>query len=194
MNRWERIEGTPFPFGATWIEEEQAFNFSLYSKHGEAVRLLLYSPSDLVHPCFEYDFDYLKNKSGPAWHCRVSSAQANGARYYAYRVDGPAPELGFNWHSFDFEKILLDPYARSVFFPDGFCHDAACRPGSNAGKAPLGVLPSEQQAFDWGDDNPPSHDSDLVIYEMHVRGFTRHPSSGIAEAERGTFLGMVENP
>ncbi|SMP66690.1 glycogen operon protein [Neorhodopirellula lusitana] len=192
MNRWQRIEGTPFPQGATWIEEDRAFNFSLYSKHAEAVRLLLYTADDLVHPCYEFDFNYLKNKSGPVWHCRVAASLAPNARYYAYRVEGPAPEPDHDWHCFDFEKILLDPYARSVYFPDTFSHDAACQPGSNAGKAPLGVLPSVQEAFDWDDDQPPSHDSDLVIYEMHVRGFTRNPNSGVTEAKRGTFAGVVD--
>ncbi|QDT12676.1 glycogen debranching protein [Planctomycetes bacterium K23_9] len=192
MNRWERIEGTPFPFGATWLATEQAFNFSIYSKHGESIRLLLYSQSDLVHPCFEYEFDYLKNKSGPTWHCRVPISQAPDAYYYAYHVDGPAPEPGFNWHNFDAAKILLDPYAKNVFFPEDFSHDAACQPGSNAGKAPLGVLPSKLHFSGKPHDKPLRHGSDLVIYEMHVRGFTRHPSSAIAEAKHGTFLGIVE--
>ena len=70
MNRWEKLEGSPFPMGVTWIADEHSFNFSLYSKHAEAVRLLLYSSGDLIQPVFEYEFDYLKNKSGPVWHCR----------------------------------------------------------------------------------------------------------------------------
>jgi isoamylase len=192
MNRWEKIEGSPFPLGATWIAAEQAFNFSLYSKHAETVRLLLYSPTDPVRPVYEYNFDYLKHKSGPIWHCRVSRQDVADARYYAYRVDGPAPEEGFNWHNFDFEKILLDPYAKEVYFPELFSREAASQPGSNAGKAPLGLLPCEENAFDWSDVISPRHDSDLVIYEMHVKGFTQHPSSGIAEAKRGTFLGVVD--
>lgn len=116
MNRWEKLEGAPFPQGVTWSETDRAFNFSIYSKHAEAVHLLLYSKADLVHPVLEYAFDYLKNKSGPIWHCRVSADEAQDAAYYAYRVDGPAPAAGYEWHNFDFEKILLDPSARSVFF------------------------------------------------------------------------------
>ena len=199
-NRWERIEGSPFPLGATWIEEDQAYNFALYSKHAERVRLLLFGAADLVHPIVEYDFDYLVNKSGPVWHCRLEAKALQSAsqhvpasaRYYAYRVDGPAPETGYNWHNFDFEKILLDPYARNVYFPDQFCREAARRPGSNAGKAPLGVLPEPDCAFDWHDDSSIKHDWDLVIYEMHVRGLTRHRSANVPDPHRGTFLGVID--
>ncbi|MCG8649660.1 MAG: glycogen-debranching protein, partial [Pirellulales bacterium] len=91
MNDWEAIEGSPFPCGATWIEAEQAYNFSLYSKHGEVVRLLLYSPEDVISPLLDYEFDPHYNKSGPIWHCRIPQADVGNARYYAYRVDGPAP-------------------------------------------------------------------------------------------------------
>lgn len=192
MNRWEKLEGAPFPQGVTWSEADRAFNFSIYSKHAEAVHLLLYSKADLVHPVLEYSFDYLKNKSGPIWHCRVGADEAQDAAYYAYRVDGPAPAAGYDWHNFDFEKILLDPSARSVFFPDEFSREAACRPGSNAGQAPLGVLPTMVCDFDWEDDRQPRHDSDLVIYELHVRGFTRNPNSGIPASHRGTFLGVID--
>lgn len=192
MNRWQKIEGSPFPSGATWIEDEEAYNFSLYSKHADAVRLLLYSADDLEHPVFEYDFDYRHNKSGPIWHCRVAQKDVRDACFYAYRVGGPPPEGGFEWHCFDFEKILLDPCARNVYFPKRFSREAAIKPGSNAGMAPLGILPQKTSDFDWGDDAPPQHDSDLIIYELHVRGFTQHPSSGVSESRRGTFLGVVE--
>lgn len=192
MSKWSQVEGSPFPLGATWIEEELAYNFSIYSKHAESMHLLLYAEEDAVHPVFEYEFDYLTNKSGPIWHCRVNQAAAANARYYAYRVNGPAPEPGFNWHHFDFEKILLDPYAKAVHFPEGFSREAARQPGSNAGQAPLGVLPSEQSPFDWEDDRPRRHESDLVIYELHVKGFTQHESSGVPESHRGTFLGVID--
>ncbi|QDT02141.1 Glycogen debranching enzyme [Rubripirellula lacrimiformis] len=192
MNQWEKIEGTPYPLGAYWVADDNAFNFSLYSKHAEAVHLLLFSKSDVVHPVYEYSMDYLKNKSGPVWHCRVNKSDAADAAYYAYRVDGPAPEGRYNWHSFDFEKVLLDPCARSVYFPDGFSRRAACRPGSNAGQAALGVLPTELCEFDWQDVKQPRHCSDLVIYELHVRGFTQHSNSGVPDSHRGTFLGVVD--
>ncbi|TWU38500.1 glycogen debranching protein [Novipirellula artificiosorum] len=192
MNRWERIEGSPLPLGVSWNAEQGAFNFSLYSKHAEVVQLVLYSADDLVHPCFEFTYDYLKNKSGPVWHCRVARSNITDARYYAYRIDGPAPGAGYHYHHFDYSKVLLDPYARTVFFPKGFRRDAACGPGSNAGRAPLGVLSACECPFDWEQDLRPRHDHDLVIYELHVRGFTQRDNSGVPLAKRGTFLGIVE--
>ena len=192
MPTWSQVEGSPFPLGATWTDRDQAYNFSIYSKHAEAVHLLLYTAGDTTHPIIEYAFDYLKNKSGPIWHCRIAGSEVGDARYYAYRVDGPAPEPGFNWHHFDFEKILLDPYAKAVHFPEPFNREAARQPGSNAGQAPLGVLPTEQCPFDWEDDTPRRHESDLVIYELHVRGFTNHANSGVPDSHRGTFSGVID--
>ncbi len=61
--------------------------------------------------------DYLRNKSGRIWHCRLAQADVRGARFYAYSLAGPAPQGRYDWHCFDPEKILLDPYAKSVFFP-----------------------------------------------------------------------------
>lgn len=189
---WEATEGLPFPLGATRMEEEVAYNFALYSKHAESVTLLLYTESDLVNPVLAYRFDYLRNKTGRVWHCRIPFVSMRDASYYAYRVDGPAPNGRFEWHWFDRDKILLDPYAKSVFFPPAFDRLAAARPGSNAGKAPLGVLAGDSECFDWQGDQRPRHEADTVIYELHVGGFTRNPNSGVKDDARGTFAGLVE--
>jgi isoamylase len=188
---WAAREGLPDPLGATWIEEERAYNFALYSKHAEAVVLLLYG-EDLIRPAFTYRFDPRKNKSGRIWHCRLAESLLGGARYYAYSVQGPPPSGRFEWHAFDPDKVLLDPYAKAVFFPPGFERSAACRPGPNAGRAPLGLLDGDRRPFDWGEDRPPRHESSAVIYELHVRGFTRHESSGVRGEARGTYAGIIE--
>jgi glycogen operon protein len=135
---WTTTEGTRFPLGASWVEKEQAWNFALYSKDAESVTLLLYVETDLVNPIFTHRFDYLRNKSGRIWHCRIPQALLRGARYYAYYVVGPGLHHGRPWHCFDPDKVLLDPYAKAVFFPPAFDREAAARPGSNAGKAPPG--------------------------------------------------------
>ncbi|QDU74601.1 Glycogen debranching enzyme [Bremerella volcania] len=190
---WESSEGCPYPLGVSWVECEQAYNFAIYSKHAERVSLLLYKQDDCVQPIYRQALDYLKNKSGSIWHCRVRADDAGDARFYAYQIDGPPPASGFNWHSFDAEKILLDPYARAVFFPPHFDRQAAIEPGSNAGRAPLGLLPQSTPTIaEARSSEQPHHQSDLVIYEMHVGGFTRHASSSVAEAERGTFRGVIE--
>ena len=73
-----------------------------------------------------------------------------GARYYAYAVAGPEPQGPFEWHSFDPDKVLLDPYAQSVFFPATFDRAAAMRPGSNAGKAPCVPSPCRRARHSTG--------------------------------------------
>ena len=74
--RWATAEGLPFPLGPTRIAEEDAYNFALYSKHADSVTLLLYTESDLVNPVLAYRFDYLKNKTGRIWHCRIPFASS----------------------------------------------------------------------------------------------------------------------
>jgi isoamylase len=186
---WEQAEGSPLPLGVNWIEKEQAFNFAVHSEHAESVTLLLYSPADLVNPLLRLQLDFLHNKSGPIWHCRVPVTKLGAARYYAYSVSGETiPQL----HSFDPQKVLLDPYAKCIFFPPGFDRNLALREGSNAGCAPLGVLADHQSTFDWSGIRPPYHESDAVIYELHVKGFTKSSNSGVDPSRAGTYAGLVE--
>ncbi len=191
-SRWDRVEGAAVPLGVSWVEAEQAYNFSIYSKHADSVALLLYREDDWITPASTHRLDYLVNKSGRVWHCRVPASRIAGVRYYAYSIGGPPPAGRFEWHAFDRDKILLDPTARAVFFPPTFDRGAAIGPGSNAGKAPLAVLPAREPAVHWGDDPRPRHESDLIVYELHVRGFTRNPNSGVRPDRRGTFAGLVE--
>jgi isoamylase len=185
---WEQVEGSPLPLGSTWIEEEQAFNFAICAEHAESVTLLLYAAPELVVPAFVYRFDFLRNKSGHIWHCRIPIADIGECRYYAYSVAGEdLPGV----HSFDPQKVLIDPYAKAVFFPPEFDRTAAMREGSNAGRAPLGALMSHRAQFDWGDSEPPRHEADAIIYELHLRGFTENPNSGVDPLRRGTYAGLV---
>src|ERR1700733_3462920 len=126
---WVQAEGSSLPLGLTWNEEEQAFNFALHSEHAESVTLLLYASTDLVNPLLTFRFDFLHNKSGRIWHCRIPIADIREARYYAYSVSGQAPP---QLHSFDPQKVLLDPYAKCVFFPPGFDRELPEREGPHA--------------------------------------------------------------
>jgi isoamylase len=186
---WAQVEGGPLPLGVTWIEGQQAFNFSVHAEHAESVTLLLYSDNDLVNPLLTFRFDFLRNKSGRIWHCRIPIKEIAEARYYAYSVSGQtAPQL----HSFDPQKVLLDPYARCVFFPPGFDRDLAMREGPNTGRAPLGALSAHRHTFDWAGDRLPYHEHDAIVYELHVKGFTRNPNSGVDPSRAGTYAGLVE--
>ena len=95
-------------------------------------------------------------------------------------------------HTFDPEKVLLDPYAKCVFFPPEFDRKLATVPGPNAGKAPLGVLTGHTVEFDWSGDVAPRPESEAIIYELHVKGFTKNPNSGVHPSRAGTYSGLVE--
>ena len=173
---WATAEGLPYPLGVS--PSDDSFNFALYSKHATSVRLLLFGEAELVTPMLEVVLDPLRHKSGRIWHCRVARNAVGDARYYAYVVDGPPSTGRYDVHAFHPEKRLFDPYARALVFPNG---------GS-----PLGVLEACPPTYDWGNDRRPHHESDAVIYELHVRGFTQHASSGVAADAHGTFAGIVD--
>jgi isoamylase len=191
VSDWIAAEGTPLPPGVSWMPDLNAYNFSIYSKHAEEVTLLFYRESDLANPMLIRKFEYLRNKTGRVWHCIVPAAAIESARYYAYSVDGPPQSGPYEWHCFDPEKVLLDPYAKTVFIPPDFDRVVALRPGSNAGRAPLGVLPLPQPTVP-AERCVVRHESDAIIYELHVRGFTQNPNSGVGADKRGKYPGIVE--
>jgi glycogen operon protein len=193
MARKPKAEGTIFPRGASWVEEDRAYNFSLYSHHAEGVVVLLFSEDDLVHPVLEYRLDPRINKTWMVWHCRLSGPEAERACYYAYRIDGPPAAGPGSWHAYDPQKVLVDPYAKEVFFPPSFDRAAAQQPGSNLGKAPLGILPRPSGDRAPDQDRSPRHQpEDIVIYEMHVRGFTRSQTSKVTQERRGMYAGVID--
>jgi isoamylase len=189
---WPALEGSPTPLGVTYLPEERAYNFALYSQHAHEVILLLYNREDFVTPYLERWLDPYSNKTKRVWHCRLSEAEIGDACYYAYRINGPKPHGPNLWHAFNCEKILLDPYAKAIFFPPAFSRQAAIEPGSNAGRAPLGVLQLHGQSPGFHRSKVVRHYSDAIIYELHVRGFTKSPSSGVAPDHAGTFAGIIE--
>ena len=194
MQTWSQKNGLPSPLGVTFITEENAFNFALYSKNASVVTLLLYNSASYSVPVVTKQLDYLLNKSQRIWHCRLSQAEIGDALYYAYQVDGPntVTDEPPSWQMFDKDKILIDPYAKEVFFPPQFSQGAAVGPGSNAGQAPLGYIHPLTDNFDWQGDQPVRHEEDAVIYEMHVRGFTKNPNSNVTAGNEGTFAGVIE--
>ena len=190
FDEWDRKEGTPGSMGVTWVASLNAWNFALYSRRATGVTLLIYSTEDPVRPILEQRLNPRINKSGRIWHCWVPSADLKGAALYAYRVEGRRdPGAGYY---FDPEKILLDPFAPAVFFPPGYDRMAAGLPGPNDGRAPLGVLPHSEAPSAKDVERPPRPSYDLIVYELHVKGFTARPNSGVSSQNRGTFAGLIE--
>ncbi|MBZ5653437.1 MAG: glycogen debranching protein GlgX, partial [Acidobacteriia bacterium] len=109
---------------------------------------------------------------------------------YGFRAYGPfEPDRGLR---FDPSKLLLDPYGRAVVVPKNYSREAARREGDNTATAMKSVV-TDPHAYDWEGDVPLKRPwSRTIIYEMHVRGFTAHSSSGLTESKRGTYAGLVE--
>ncbi len=90
------------------------------------------------------------------------------------------------------KKVLLDPYGRGVVIPQSYDREAAVRKGDNCATS-MKSLVVDPTAYDWEGDVPLRRPtSRTIIYEMHVRGFTRHPNSGVGERTRGTYAGLIE--
>jgi len=170
--------GFPTPFGATPVAG--GVNFAVYSRHATACTLVLFEAGGRK-PLAEIPFSK-GFRVGDVFAMTVFDLDLDNIEY-GYRMEGPfEPEKG---HRFDASKVLLDPMARTV-----------CGRGV-WGVAPEAAQPYQYRAriapedFDWEGDAPLHLPfEDLVIYEMHVRGFTRSPTSGVKHP--GTFAGLRE--
>ena len=174
------------PLGATLVNG--GVNFSVFSKHATGLELLLFDDERAARPASVIALDPRQHKTYHYWHTFVPNLKAG--QLYAYRADGPfAPERGLR---FDREKVLLDPYGLAVSVPPTYDREAAKRPGDNAATTMKSVV-ADPGRYDWEGDAPPLRPYvETVIYELHVRGFTRHPSSGVTAHKRGTFAGLIE--
>jgi isoamylase len=182
----ETKEGRSSPLGATLSLE--GANFSVYSKHATGIELLLFNRVDDARPARVIPIDPLTNRTYHYWHVFVPGVRAG--QIYGYRVEGPYdPSSGMR---FDPAKVLLDPYGRGTIVPKNYSRNAARHEGDNCAAALKSVV-VDPGAYDWEGDTPLNRPSSRsIIYEMHVRGFTRDPSSGVAEKKRGTFAGLIE--
>lgn len=159
-------KGSPQPFGAQ--ASVAGVNFSIVSVHAQSMTLCLFSPENNRLPVSEYHLDPLLNKTGNVWHIFIHDLPLDFL--YLYRVNGRSDSL-------------LDPYAREVITTHTWG-------ANNAAYSPLCGITIEN-TFDWQSDLLPGISAkDLVIYEMHVRGFTQDASSGVKNP--GTYLGVIE--
>ena len=134
------------------------------------------------------DLDPYVNRTYHYWHVFVPGVAAG--QVYGYRIAGPFDPA--NGLRFDPRKVLLDPYGKCVAVPKARSRSAAREPGDNVDTALKSVV-VDPAAYDWEGDTPPGRPfAKTIIYEMHVGGFTRHPSSGVAPEKRGTFAGLIE--
>jgi isoamylase len=179
-------EGRSFPLGATVLGD--GVNFSVFSREASRVDLLLFDDPAAAHPARVIELDPRSHRTYHYWHVFVPGIRPG--QVYAYRAAGPFdPARGLR---FDPAKMLLDPYGRAVIVPDGYSRQAASRFGENNAIAIKSVV-VDPESYDWEGDAPLRRPfATTVIYEMHVAGFTRHPSSGVAAERRGTYAGMID--
>lgn len=188
--------GVPLPLGTH--ESAGGVNFSLFSRHASRVRLEFFDLAADATPARVFEFDPARNRTADVWHVWVKGIRPG--QLYDYRLDGPyQPAEG---HRFNFNKMLLDPFATAISpLPDwdfgparGYDLTAPERELlaskiDDAGAMPKCVFTHEH--FNWHDDRPLKHPwSQTVVYETHIRGFTVHPSSGVAHP--GTYRGLME--
>lgn len=177
------------PLGAT--VREDGVNFSVYSRNATGMELVFFDREDDKKPSriIQIDpFDLWSGRTYHYWHVFVPGVREG--QLYGYRAHGPyEPVRGMR---FDSAKVLLDPYGRGVVVPANYSREAAGKAGDNAAVAMKSVV-VDTGKYDWQGDVPPKQPSArTIIYEMHVRGFTRHPSSGVSEKARGTYAGLIE--
>ncbi len=178
--------GQSFPLGAALVPG--GANFCVFAKHSTAAQLLLFDGADGAAPSQVIDLDPRKNRTYHYWHVFVPGVTAG--QVYAYRVAGPFdPERGLR---FDPSKLLLDPYGKCIARPPRRSRDAARRPGGNMATALKSVV-ADPSRYDWEGDTPLGRPfAKTIIYELHVGGFTRHPSSNVSPAKQGTYAGLIE--
>jgi isoamylase len=178
--------GSSSPLGASVTAS--GVNFSVFSRSAAAVELLLFDREDNTQPARVVPIDPVTNRTYHYWHVFVPGLKPG--QLYGYRVDGPSdPAQGMR---FDPTKVLLDPYGRGVVVPKSYSRAAARIKGDNARTSMKNVV-VDPDAYDWEGDTPLCRPaSRTIIYEMHVRGFTRHSTSGVPENRRGTYAGLVE--
>jgi glycogen operon protein len=178
--------GRSAPLGATI--QKGGVNFSLYSRSATGVELLLFDHEDDNRPARIISIDPTSNRTCHYWHVFVPDVKAG--QLYGYRVNGSRDTA--EGMRFDPSKLLLDPYGRGLAVPKDYSRETARHPGDNIATAMKSVV-VDLSHYDWEGDVPlrrPSSSS--IIYEMHVRGFTKHFSSGVAEERRGTFAGLID--
>ena len=184
LNR--QATGHSSPLGATVVRG--GVNFSLYSREATGVELLFFNQPDDRRAARVIVLDPASNRTYHYWHVFVPGIQPG--QIYGYRAQGPFDPT--NGMRFDSSKVLLDPYGRGVVVPKSYDRVAASQEGDNTATAMKSVV-VDPSAYDWEGDAPLKHPSaQTIVYEMHVRGFTRHPSSGVAEKKRGTYAGLIE--
>ncbi|MBD2309320.1 glycogen debranching protein GlgX [Chroococcidiopsis sp. FACHB-1243] len=181
--KYQLEPGCQHPLGAT--PNSEGVNFAIFSEHATSVELLLFENHDDLEPAQIIQLDPRVNKTFHFWHVYVRGLKP--CTYYAYRVGGSQDiQAG---HHFNENKVLLDPYAKGNTNTLWNRVDAIGTKDNIATSMRSVVV--DISDYDWEGDRPLNRPmSETIVYELHVAGFTKSPSSGCQHC--GTFSGIVE--
>jgi glycogen operon protein len=174
--------GHCMPLGATPCPD--GVNFAVFSRHARAVHLVLFKEGR-EEPIAEIPLDATVHRTGDVWHVLVHDLTPD--ILYGYRVQGPFDHRA--GHRFDSRAVVLDPYALAISGGTRWGQPDVPHGQTSGRLTRRGRILFEE--FDWEDDVPPRTPlAQTVLYEMHVRGYTRHASAGVAHP--GTYRGLCE--
>jgi isoamylase len=176
--------GVPHPLGSR--PDAEGVNFSVFTERGTAVQLLLFNDHDDPEPVQIIDLDPRRNKTFHFWHCYVRGLRPG--YHYAYRVDGQR-DLHGHGDRFNRNKVLIDPHAHGNT-TSLWDRGRACGPDDNLHSSMRSAI-IDLKDYDWEGDQPLRRPMrQTIIYELHVGGFTKSPTSGVSQP--GTFAGVIE--
>ncbi len=165
--------------------DNDGVNFAIYCKMARQMELLLFADAEDLSPTVIK----LNQNHKSSYYFHVFVPGIKEGQLYAWRVTSVIKNDTFFW---DPTKALLDPYCHKIIFPANYSKEANSLPGSNLHCCPKSVV-LDPNKYDWeGDEHPKNGFKRTVIYEMHVKGFTAHPSSGITPKRRGTYAGIID--
>jgi glycogen operon protein len=186
MKPYRVTRGHRFPPGAT--VGDNGTNFSLFSRHATAVQLLLYEFPDSGSPFQTIDLDPVENRNFFFWHVFLEGMTGQNKISFTWKVDGP--DNGDPGCRFDPSIELLDPWTKAVtdvMWQRKYNRDSRQKSGAVSMRA----MVLAGNSYDWEGDKPLRQQSEHeIIYELHVGGFTRHPSAKVDHP--GTFSGIIE--
>lgn len=174
--------GQTYPSGS--IASKGGVNFSIFSRNATSCELLLFKTSTCPQPFQTISLDQNNHSTFYSWHIFVIGLPSG--TWYNWRIDGENTDK--SGLCFDRDKLLIDPWAK-VVSDTNWDRWAACQGGDNQKTAMRCMVTSDD--YDWQGDQPLAISGEkAIIYELHIGGYTKHPSAKVKNP--GTFLGLIE--
>lgn len=176
-------KGKAHPLGCK--PDASGVNFSVYSEHATDIELLIFDSHLDTEPIFTAKFDPVLNRTFNMWHVYIKNLKPGA--HYAYRTDGNQNLQ--SGHRFNPKKVLIDVYSKGN--NNHLWDRAAATTNEDNLATSMRSVVVDAAGYDWEGDQPLGYElQDSIIYEMHVGGFTKSPTSNVENP--GTFSGIIE--